>query len=56
MNAFARLVFAALLVVSGVALAGEPHPVSEPGVLELLALGGVIGLVLKIRHWRGNRK
>ncbi len=56
MNAFARLVFVGLLVVSGAALAGVPHPVSEPGVLELLALGGVVGLVVKFRQWRGNRK
>jgi hypothetical protein len=54
----ARSVFGILLLslVSGAAFAGTPiQTVPEPGVLELLALGGVVAAVVGIRK-RNRRK
>jgi hypothetical protein len=56
MHGFARLAVLALLIASGPALAGGARPLSEPGSFELLALGGVVAIVLKLRHRLGNRK
>lgn len=50
-----RSLFGILLLslVSGAAFAGvSPNPVPEPGVLELLALGGVVAAVVGIRNRR----
>jgi hypothetical protein len=54
MHRFARLAVLALLLPSGVALAG-PAAVPEPGTFELLALSGIVALVIGIRN-RRNKK
>ena len=43
-----------LMLASGVAYAGAvpPTAVPEPGILELLSVGAVIGLVVAIRNRR----
>lgn len=43
---------AAFTLTAGAASAGVPTAVPEPGVLELLALGGVIAAVVAIRNRR----
>jgi hypothetical protein len=43
---------AAFMLAATSASAGVPTPVPEPGVLELLALGGVIAAVAAIRNRR----
>lgn len=50
-----RLILAAAcaLAVSS-AVAGVPNPVPEPGVLELLTIGGVLAAVIALRHRRGK--
>ena len=50
----ARSLFGILLLslVSGAAFAGVSQRVPEPGVLELLALGGVVAAVVGIRNRR----
>jgi hypothetical protein len=48
-----RLIVAmAALLTATVAGAGEPVPVPEPGIIELLALGGVVAVVLALRNRR----
>lgn len=42
----------ACMLVAASASAGAPTAVPEPGVLELLALGGVIAAVVAIRNRR----
>ena len=48
------MLMAAGLLAAFSAYAGEVNTVSEPGSLELLALGGVMALVLALRG-RGKR-
>lgn len=56
MKAHALLQILLLALVSGAALAGAPvggdMQVPEPGILELLALGGVVAAVAVIRKRR----
>jgi len=40
------------MLAAAAASAGVPNAVPEPGVLELLALGGVIATVVAIRNRR----
>ena len=44
----------ACVLAAGAAFAGEPGPavLPEPGVLELLAIGGVIAAVIALRNRR----
>ena len=44
------------LLTSAAAWAGPTATAPEPGTFELLALGGVVALVIGIRHRRRNRK
>ena len=46
------LVAIAAALAAGVVNAGVPVPVSEPGTFELLALGAVAALVLRLRNRR----
>ena len=51
----ARSILAALLLclAAGTALAGTPPPqLPEPGILELLAIGGVVGVAIAVRKRR----
>jgi len=48
-----RLIVAlAAALAATVAGAGEPVPVPEPGIVELLALGGVVAVVVAFRNRR----
>jgi len=46
------VVAVAALVASSIAYAGEPVTVPEPGILELLAMAGVVGAIVAIRKRR----
>jgi hypothetical protein len=50
----ARTIFGGLLLAlaSGVAFAAAPVPLPEPGVIELLAVGGVVAGVIAARSRR----
>lgn len=53
MNIRSLFGFLLLSLVSGAAFAGTvPATVPEPGILELLALGGVVAAVVGIRNRR----
>jgi hypothetical protein len=50
----ARTIFGGLLLAlaSGVAFAGAPVPLPEPGVIELLAVGGIAARLVAVRARR----
>ena len=52
MNGRAILGMLLLWLAAGTALAGTPAQLPEPGVLELLAIGGVAGVAIAIRKRR----
>jgi hypothetical protein len=52
MNVQSLLGMILLSLAPGVAFAGIPTPISEPGVFELLAIGTVAAVVVAIRKLR----
>jgi hypothetical protein len=52
MNARSILGFLLLWLASGTAVAGVPGQLPEPGILELLAVGAVVGVAVAIRKRR----
>lgn len=52
MKASSILVTLSLWLVAGTAFGGTPVQLAEPGVLELLAISGVVGVAIAIRKRR----
>ena len=52
MNIRSKFALLLLALASGTAVAGVPNQLPEPGVLELLAIGAVVGVAIAIRKRR----